>query len=188
VEKRTRAPIPANAGFILLDMKWNVVYANPEAERILTYPKPPRSCEWSRIPLQKKIFPVLTHYDSAPPAIPHAEFMSGRRKYVSRTFPMTESQTGRPVGAAMAVLLERTGAASCVAAQVSDRFRLTEREGTVVEFLVQGLTNKEIAERMNISPNTVRTFMRMVMLKFGVSTRSAIVGTVFRTLQSPSMS
>jgi DNA-binding CsgD family transcriptional regulator len=46
--------------------------------------------------------------------------------------------------------------------------------------LIQGLTNKEIAGRMNISPNTVRAFIRMVMGKLGVSTRSGIVGIVFR--------
>ena len=63
---------------------------------------------------------------------------------------------------------------------MSESFRLTEREREVVELLIQGLTNKEIAGRMNISPNTVRAFIRMVMGKLGVSTRSGIVGILFR--------
>jgi DNA-binding CsgD family transcriptional regulator len=44
--------------------------------------------------------------------------------------------------------------------------------------LLQGLTSKEIAARMSISPNTVKAFLRLVMVKMGVSTRSGIVGRV----------
>jgi DNA-binding CsgD family transcriptional regulator len=45
-----------------------------------------------------------------------------------------------------------------------------------VEFLLEGFTSKEIAERMKISPNTVKAFIRLVMVKMGVSTRSGIIG------------
>ena len=69
---------------------------------------------------------------------------------------------------------------------MSESFHLTEREREVVELLIQGLTNKEIAGRMNISPNTVRAFIRMVMGKLGVSTRSGIVGIVFRSIYTAS--
>ena len=44
--------------------------------------------------------------------------------------------------------------------------------------LLQGLTSKEIAVRMGISPNTVKAFLRLVMVKMGVSTRSGIVGRI----------
>ena len=44
---------------------------------------------------------------------------------------------------------------------------------------MDGLRSKEIALRMQISPNTVKTFLRLVMLKMGVSTRSGIVRRVF---------
>jgi len=46
--------------------------------------------------------------------------------------------------------------------------------------LTLGLTSKEIASRMNISPNTVKAFFRMVMTKMLVSTRSGIVGKIAR--------
>jgi DNA-binding CsgD family transcriptional regulator len=38
------------------------------------------------------------------------------------------------------------------------------------------LTSKEIATRLEISPNTVKAFVRLVMVKMGVTTRSGIVG------------
>jgi DNA-binding CsgD family transcriptional regulator len=43
-------------------------------------------------------------------------------------------------------------------------------------FLVDGLTSKQIADRMTISTNTVKAFLRLIMIKMGVSTRAGIVG------------
>ena len=60
--------------------------------------------------------------------------------------------------------------------EISAQFGLTQREGEAVEFLLQGLTSKEIATRMQISPNTVKAFLRLVMVKMKVSTRSGIAG------------
>jgi DNA-binding CsgD family transcriptional regulator len=48
----------------------------------------------------------------------------------------------------------------------------------VVALLVEGLTSKEIANRMKISSNTVKAFLRLVMVKMGVSTRSGVVGKI----------
>ena len=63
-------------------------------------------------------------------------------------------------------------------AEVSERFGLTSREQETVQFLLEGLTSKEIAQRMKISPNTVKAFIRLVMVKMGVSTRSGIIGKI----------
>jgi Bacterial regulatory proteins, luxR family len=49
-----------------------------------------------------------------------------------------------------------------------------------VEFLLSGLSSKEIADRMKISPNTVKATLRVVMIKMGVSTRSGIVGKIIQ--------
>jgi DNA-binding CsgD family transcriptional regulator len=51
----------------------------------------------------------------------------------------------------------------------------------VLVHLLQGIRNKEIANRMNISPHTVRAFLRLIMIKTGVSSRSAIVGKIMMT-------
>ena len=63
-------------------------------------------------------------------------------------------------------------------AEISDRFGLTARERETVQFLLEGFTSKEIAQRMKISPNTVKAFIRLVMVKMGVSTRSGIIGKI----------
>jgi DNA-binding NarL/FixJ family response regulator len=54
--------------------------------------------------------------------------------------------------------------------------RLTPREQETVTLLARGLTNKEIGARMGVSVNTVKAFIRSVMLKLGVTTRAGIVG------------
>jgi DNA-binding CsgD family transcriptional regulator len=75
--------------------------------------------------------------------------------------------------------LERDAASSHSAlSEISEQFDLTHRERETVEFLLQGLTSKEIATRMKISPNTVKAFLRLVMVKMKVSTRSGIAGKI----------
>jgi DNA-binding CsgD family transcriptional regulator len=59
-------------------------------------------------------------------------------------------------------------------------YPLTPRERESVELLVQGLTTKEIAERMKVSPSTVSAFLRLVMVKIGTSSRSGIVSKVVK--------
>lgn len=50
---------------------------------------------------------------------------------------------------------------------------LTERERQVLELLAQGLTNKEIAQRLVITTNTVKRHLKSIFEKLGVHTRSA---------------
>ncbi len=80
------------------------------------------------------------------------------------------------------LLLERGALGSRDITHTALKFGLTERERGTVELLLEGLTTKEIAQRMNISPNTVKAFLRAVMLKLGVSNRSGIVAKILSTL------
>jgi len=50
---------------------------------------------------------------------------------------------------------------------------LTEREYQVLALLARGLTNKEIAETLFISTNTVKRHLKAVFAKLGTSTRAA---------------
>ncbi len=177
---------PAGAGFILADTEWNPLYANAEAKKIVTYPEDPRRFPSAWALMRKRIFTLTSEQNSYLASdASRVEFLSGRRKYVGLAIPLANWRRP-PAAGAVAVVLERSGAAPRGAAELSESFHLTEREREVVELLIQGLTNKEIAERMNISPNTVRAFIRMVMGKLGVSTRSGIVGIVFRGIYTAS--
>jgi DNA-binding CsgD family transcriptional regulator len=57
----------------------------------------------------------------------------------------------------------------------SSKGTLSPRERQVLDLLSQGLSGTEIAERLFLSPETVRTHVRNAMAKLGASTRSQAV-------------
>lgn len=62
--------------------------------------------------------------------------------------------------------------------QVKGLFRLSKREVDVLDALMSGLTDKEIANRLSVSVETVRAYLKSIRAKLGVKTRTAIVSTV----------
>jgi DNA-binding CsgD family transcriptional regulator len=67
------------------------------------------------------------------------------------------------------------GVAGAEVSNASDRWQLTEREGEVLLALQGGLSSTEIAERLQISVNTVRTHVKSIHRKSGFgSTRKLI--------------
>jgi DNA-binding CsgD family transcriptional regulator len=69
------------------------------------------------------------------------------------------------------------GAAAMAAAPGDPEGRnpLTARETEVLRYLVQGLANKEIAAKMDISESTVKNTFQQLFAKIGVRTRSQLV-------------
>jgi NarL family two-component system response regulator LiaR len=52
------------------------------------------------------------------------------------------------------------------------QFDLSPRENRILEYIVQGATNKEIAQALSISPGTVRFHVSNILSKMGVSNRT----------------
>ncbi len=53
--------------------------------------------------------------------------------------------------------------------------RLSERERDVLRFLFQGLANKEIAMRLQVTESPVKATLQQLFYKTGVRTRSQLV-------------
>ncbi|MBR5668606.1 MAG: response regulator transcription factor, partial [Spirochaetales bacterium] len=51
------------------------------------------------------------------------------------------------------------------------RYKISEREFTVVQLICEGLTNKEIAQELNISVNTVNNHVANIFSKMDVRSR-----------------
>jgi DNA-binding CsgD family transcriptional regulator len=163
-------------GFLLMAADYKPIYANAEAIRILLYPEAPESAERSTGILAEKIRSVILVNGHCSDHALTSEFTSGRRQYLCRAFALHLHANSGPDHPALAAILERSNRKSFDAAQVAARFHLTRREQETLQHLMQGFTNKEIGHRMNISPNTVKAFLKLIMMKMGVSTRSGIIG------------
>jgi len=59
-------------------------------------------------------------------------------------------------------------------------FGLTVRESEVASLLLQGLSNREIAESLSISEHTVKTHLKGIFHKVGVSSRGQAVARIAR--------
>jgi DNA-binding CsgD family transcriptional regulator len=165
----------AEVGFVLLDSALHPVLLNRSAAEILSYPLKPGAQRGQQSPLAERVRMVLVASQPGGGSPIVSEFRSGKRLYHCRTFRV-DAQAKEYSQLSLAVLFERGSSGSLSMAQVAQKYHLTNREQQVLEFLLQGLTSKEIADRMSISTNTVKAFLRLIMIKMGVSTRSGILG------------
>ena len=161
-------------GFLILDSKLNPIACNQQAINILTFPNLASQVKQVSVFLADKIRFSLVNRQSKNSLQFVKEFRSGNRRYNCRIFNLNSPDKGSLV----VLVLERYSSRTAALSQLSQEFDLTVREQETVQLLLQGLTSKEIAARMDISPNTVKAFLRLVMVKMGVSTRSGIVGRI----------
>lgn len=171
-------------GFLLLDAAMKPVLVNPAAAHILTYPQKPEAQKNLDSYLANKVRSSLLVEESPSGTAIAAHFQSGRRRYSCRSFRVN-SMTNGQAQALLAVLLERAAMPTATVTNPFERFNLTSREQEVAQLLLEGLTSKAIGVRMQISPNTVKAFLRLIMVKMGVSTRSGIVGKAFAAQPEP---
>ncbi len=83
---------------------------------------------------------------------------------------------GGLAGARVVVLLEEIGSRKAVAAaRTKERFQLTDREQTVIIYLLKGLTNKQIASRLLVTEQTVKEHLRSIMRKTQTRTRTGLL-------------
>jgi len=63
---------------------------------------------------------------------------------------------------------------------------LTERERAVLALLVEGLNNTQIAERLVVSPSTIKSHVSNILSKLGVASRTEAVALAVRHRLTPS--
>ena len=78
--------------------------------------------------------------------------------------------------------LSATDSIQPVAASASE---LTARERQIVDLLAHGLTGEEIAARLQVSPETVRTHIRNALSRMGAKTRAHLVALVYGIGEPP---
>ena len=107
----------------------------------------------------------------------HLHLSTGEHEYSCQTFELkwlTNAELPRMLACHFKLDRSITDAVQ----QVGVDYNLTDREQEALIGVTMGLTSKELATRMDISPNTVKAFLRLIMVKMGVTTRAGIVGKV----------
>ena len=176
---KTETKRESPAGLLVVDSGNRPLYANVEAIRVLAYPEDPEKIKSSGNYLAEKIRSVALNGESTTRLTTAWDFASGRRRYRCRSFVL-ESSSKNPAAQTVGILIERVPQAAFLVSAMGDEFHLTCREKEAVRLLSEGLTSKEIAQRMQISLNTVKAYLRLTMVKLGVSSRSGVLGKLLR--------
>ena len=167
------APAVSMPGLLLLGPHKDLIASNAEAIRILAYPGRPAKGRQLKALVVEKI--PIDLFCAGPEGRAVAEFISGRRHYVctGHSLDLLAMSKGTT-----AILIERAYSPEITLYTISKKYNLTVREREATGYLLRGLTSKEIAQEMKISPNTVKAFLRSVMTKMRVSTRAGLIGRV----------
>lgn len=181
------APLIAEVGLIILDAALNVIALDRGAATILNYSNLAYRKEPELNPesvcLPEQLLEVVRQ--PADPWSARACLRMGQIEYICRTYAL-QAPGGPANGPFIALHIERDSTAHNAISDIVNKYHLTEREQEVLSGISQGLATKEVANQMNISPNTVKAFLRLVMIKMGVKTRAGIVAKILHNGEADS--
>jgi DNA-binding CsgD family transcriptional regulator len=176
---KNEPPIP-EVGLVLMDETLRVVGCDRGAAAILKFSGGTDGAG-HRIPDE-----ILESIQSRTRAgVPYSKmrFPTASGEYVCRSY-LVESEEGLLSGRLVALHLERASMGDLVIRDISNRYHLSEREEETLKGVLMGLSTKEVADQMAISPNTVKAYIRLVMIKLGVATRWGIIAKVIGSRES----
>jgi DNA-binding CsgD family transcriptional regulator len=169
----------SSAGLLLLDTSFRPLYANQEALAALTYPVNLTKDGNFDSFLEGRVQTLFTGLHGSRLLKCPGPLASGRRCYNVQIFSV-RSPLANGAKPAVAVLLDRGQKSPLDLSYLSGRYRLTQREVETVGHLVQGCSTAKIAERMQISPNTVKAFLRSIMMKMSAGSRAGIIARILQ--------
>jgi DNA-binding NarL/FixJ family response regulator len=103
---------------------------------------------------------------------------AGAAGYLLKDGDMEDILRGVRAAAAGEAPLAPRAAQAILSARPASMPELSVREHEVAELVVEGLRNKDIAERMGISEKTVKTHLTHVYQRLGIATRTELVAAM----------
>ena len=128
----------------------------------------PRGLSGSAIPVAARLLAAADVYRAAGAERPHRTALT---RSETEALLRDEVAAGRLGADAVRAVLASAG--HVVGRRTSAVAGLTARELEVLALLVRGLSNRQIADRLTISPRTAGTHVEHIYTKIGVSTRGA---------------
>lgn len=169
-------PYQAEEGLVVMNMSFETIGADGGATAILRgNGRENGALAEPALAIPEELRAVLSSANGAGLRNPKKmRIRMGKDAYNCRAFliQLNEGNSAEP----MVILhMQRDSAVTDAIDVVAAEYHLTDREQEALKGIAIGLTSKEMAERMNISPNTVKSFLRIIMLKMGAATRTGIV-------------
>jgi DNA-binding CsgD family transcriptional regulator len=174
--------VVAEEGIVVTDMSFRPIAIDRGAAAILNDSNGRAD---HALGLPAEILAALRKLAPAGASAVRASFRKGNSRYSCRAYFVEprDSVLKQPV---MALFLQKDISIDDAVSRVAAEYALTEREQEAVRGISMGLSSKELAARMKISPNTVKAFLRMIMIKMGVTTRAGIVAKILDHMEGDS--
>ncbi len=157
---------------------------NEAAYRVL-YPPSPASGERSPISISslclkwKKLVDTRYRLGINPESEAIDIITSWRRTYAVKVALLSDQPTAAGCQNEYLFILERICRENANFPMACRRWNLNRRERDMVNLLLEGYGNKQMADMLGLSHNTVKGYMKFLMRKLGVGNRAGIVATLF---------
>jgi DNA-binding CsgD family transcriptional regulator len=178
----------SEAGLLLVDLSLKVVAFDQGAVAILRQPDKPGEYRDVRDCIPREVTDLVRKQRAAGARTPAVTYFKIREtRDASRRFWMEGDNewSQQPI---VALHIERNPSMTDTLQQITEEYHLTSREQEALSGVLAGLSSKELAGQMRISPNTVKAFLRLIMIKMGVSTRVELFAKILRRNVSPQKS
>lgn len=75
-------------------------------------------------------------------------------------------------------ILERPASEDLNLLKAFRKYQLSNREQEIIKLLLNGQSNKQIAYSLGLSSNTIKSYLKLLMRKLGVASRSGIIKVI----------
>jgi DNA-binding CsgD family transcriptional regulator len=164
LERRT------DVGLVLMDLSYQTIGYDRGAAAILNGGLQPAT----GFSLPRELQQAIQAANPAELPAVRMHFRRGTNEYKCHAY-LVRSQNSAFPQKILALHLERDCTGEDAVAKLTVQYHLTAREQEALSGIAMGLSTKDLADRMRISPNTVKSFLRLIMIKVGVTTRGEIV-------------
>ena len=163
-------PVLAAAGLVIMDLSLQPIAFDRGAAAILVDPNP-SDTNAAPVCIPKEILDAIRDCTPGELSSVKTRLRIGEREYLCRAYVLEPQNAAQPV---LGLHFERCSSAHDAVHELSAAYNLTDREEEALRGIALGLSGKQLAERMNISPNTVKSYLRLIMAKVGVTSRAEV--------------
>ncbi|BFU95950.1 MAG: hypothetical protein NTNFB02_26720 [Nitrospira sp.] len=185
----------ARIGVMLFNNFGQLLFMNDQVPLFIQRLQPAATREFGACLMPEELGTVLRELN--PPAWTGDDSEDCRPQYIERVVDLSEdrllirgwrmSDQGDETKSRVLIMLETLRqAATCAETRIQDRYHLTEREQMVIIYLMLGFTNKEIANRINLSEHTVKEHLKRLMQKTHTTTRTGLLSCMIFPLSERS--